>query len=81
MQEPQESISIETSQILAAQAKVRGLTVDEYLKTLLGINRVTPENASLDEFMAAMESLSEGTEFLPPSAINYTREDIYFDRD
>ena len=28
MQEPQESISIETSQILAAQAKLRGLTVD-----------------------------------------------------
>lgn len=31
--------------------------------------------------MADLKALSEGTEHLPPSAITYSREDIYFDHD
>jgi hypothetical protein len=31
--------------------------------------------------MADLEALAEGTEHVPPSAITYSREDIYFDHD
>ena len=65
----------ETAQMLAAQAKAQGLSVDEYLKTLLGIAQSTEEPA-LDEFMTAMESLAE--EDVEPLPRDFSREDIYF---
>ena len=75
MQEPLK-INPETAELLAARASARGLSVEDYLKTLLG---VTPEQAStqatLAEFMAAMESLAEDVEPLPR---DFSREDIYF---
>jgi hypothetical protein len=65
----------ETAQTLAAQAKARGLSVDEYLKTLLGIAQNGPQ-PTLDEFVAAMESLAEDD--VEPLPRNFSREDIYF---
>jgi hypothetical protein len=65
----------ETAQMLAAQAKAQGLSVDEYLKTLLGIAQ-SAEEPALDEFMTAMESLAE--EDVEPLPRDFSREDIYF---
>lgn len=65
----------ETAQMLAAQAKAQGLSVDEYLKTLLGIAESAHE-PPLDEFMTAMESLAE--EDVEPLPRHFSREHIYF---
>ena len=65
----------ETAEMLAAQAKAQGLSVDEYLKTLLGIAQ-SAEEPALDEFMTAMESLAE--EDVEPLPRDFSREDIYF---
>ena len=68
-------IKPETAELLAAQASARGLSVEEYLKTLLGLNTeaaMTP--STIEEFMAAMESLAEDVEPLPRDS---SREDIY----
>jgi hypothetical protein len=79
---------------LAARAKEHGETINEFLQRMLDESDVAPAQttplpavepyqpgASLEEFMAAMESLPDDTEGLPPSAIPYSREDIYFDHD
>jgi hypothetical protein len=68
-------ISPETAQMLAAQAKAQGLSVDEYLKTLLGVAQ-SAEEPALDEFMTAMESLAE--EDVEPLPRDFSRENIYF---
>jgi hypothetical protein len=74
-------------QALIAQATATRLSVNEYLRQLLGLTNGTQpaDGESPDTFMEAfiadLESLSEGTEHLPPSAITYSREDIYFDHD
>lgn len=65
----------ETAQMLAAQAKAQGLSVDEYLNTLLGVAQ-SPGEPVLDEFMIAMESLAE--EDVEPLPRDFSREDIYF---
>lgn len=65
----------ETAQMLAAQARALGLSVDEYLKTLLGLTQTAKEPA-LDEFMTAMESLAE--EDVEPLPRHFSREDIYY---
>ena len=65
----------ETAQMLAAQAKAQGLSVDEYLKTLLGIAQ-SAEEPALDEFMTAMESLAE--EDVEPLPRDFSRDKIYF---
>ena len=65
----------ETAEMLTAQAKSQGLSVDEYLKRLLGIMQSRQE-PSVDELMAAMESLAE--EDVTPLPRGFSREDIYF---
>lgn len=69
-------INPETAELLATRASARGLSVEDYLRSLLG---VTPEQSgipsTLEEFMAAMESLAEDVEPLPR---DFSREDIYF---
>lgn len=79
-------IAPETIQTLIAQAAASGLSADDYLRQLLGIANGTQSapstsDESLNEFMADLEALSEGTEHLPPSTSTYSREDIYFDHD
>ncbi len=80
----QEQITPEIVQALIAQATASGLSVNEYLRRLLGLTNDTDDelaDASVDAFMADMEALAEGTDHLPPSTITYSREDIYFDHD
>ena len=75
MQEPLK-IDPETAELLAARASARGLSVEEYLKSLLGVNtEASSMPSTIEEFMAAMESLAEDVEPLPR---DFSREDIYF---
>jgi hypothetical protein len=78
-----EPIAPEIVQALIAQATASGLSVNEYLRRLLGLADGTQlaDDESLNAFMADLEALAEGTEHLPPSGITYSREDIYFDHD
>ena len=64
MQEPLK-INPETAELLATQANARGLSVEDYLKSLLGVPPETSTPPTLEEFMAAMESLAEDVEPLP----------------
>jgi hypothetical protein len=64
----------ETAQMLAAQAKAQGLSVDEYLMTLLGVPQ-SAEEPALAEFMTAMESLAEDD--VEPLPRDFSREEIY----
>jgi hypothetical protein len=83
----QEQIAPEVAKALMAQATANGLSVNEYLRQLLGLINETQlaggegPDALVEAFMADLELLSEGTEHLPPSSITYSREDIYFDHD
>ena len=74
---PLEGISTETGQILIAQATAAGVSLDEYLKKLLGLTNGNPQDAalSLAEFDAAMEEFGED---VPPLPRDFSREDIYF---
>ncbi len=78
-----EQVEPETILALELQARATGLSVDEYLKGLLGVsnNFNVRKNVGTDEFIAAMETLATGTENLSPSAITYSRRDIYLDHD
>jgi hypothetical protein len=78
-----ELIAPEIAQALIEQARAGGLSVNDYLRRLLGLPDETPpvNDESLDAFMADLEALAEETEHLPPTAIAYSRADIYFDHD
>lgn len=76
-----EGISAETARSLTAQAAMNGLSVEEYLKRLLGLDDSRLSESSPDDFMADLEALAEGTEHLPSARLTYSREDIYFDHD
>jgi hypothetical protein len=67
-------INPETAELLTTQASERGLSVEDYLKSLLG---ETPESmpSTLEEFMEAMETLAEDVEPLPR---DFSRENFYF---
>ncbi len=69
-------IKPETADMLAEQARAQGLSVDEYLKTLLGLanGKQNPPELAIEEFMAAMESLAE--EGVQPLPRNFSREDV-----
>ena len=78
-----EQIKPETLEILENQAKIFGLSVDEYLRSLLP---KTEKDLSLkgdtnENFEADIISFAEGTENLPNYNGTYSREDIYFDHD
>ncbi len=75
-----DEISEETAETLLAQARARGLSVDDYLKSLLGVasSSSTPEPTS-EEFEADMEAMAEKN--LAPLPPDFSREDIYFDHD
>lgn len=73
MQEPL-NVNQETAELLATQASERGLSVDDYLKSLLGVIPEQPRMPfNLEEFLADMESLAEDVEPLPRA---FSREDI-----
>ena len=65
---------------LLSRARAQGMTVDAYVQSLIAGAATEPQSPpmSLDEFEAALDELSEGSEnwpVLPPDA--YTREGIY----
>jgi hypothetical protein len=74
-----------TAAILQAKAATQGVSLEMLLRNLAANGTPTTEVASsptsLEQFMADMESLSEGTEHIPAMPITYNREDIYFDHD
>lgn len=61
------------------------MSLETLLRNLAANGTTTAEEGllptSLEQFMADMESLSEGTEHIPATPISYNREDIYFDHD
>jgi len=73
-----------TAAILQAKAATQGVSLDTLLRNFAANGTAATEVASassLEQFMADMESLSEGTEHIPATPITYNREDIYFDHD
>ena len=77
-----EQIKRETLAILEKQAKTFGLSVDEYLRSLLPkTEKELPLEKDDDDFEADMILFAEGTESLFGYNGTYSREDIYFDYD
>lgn len=74
-------ISAETAQHLITQAAANGLSVDDYLKYLPGLENTALPESDPDEFLADLELLAEGTEHIPSSDLTWSRKDIYFDHD
>jgi hypothetical protein len=78
-----EDVTPETAETLHAHAKAQGLSVDAYLRALLGL--ASGENALADlseeEFDALMEEFAKGTENVPPLPPDFSRDDIYSDHD
>jgi hypothetical protein len=75
MQSPLE-IQPETAETLAAQAQEHGLSIDEYLKSLLGLPNGKEHWPAMAEFTSAMESLAE--QDVKPLPRDFSRDDIYF---
>ncbi len=74
-------INDETAELLAQRARAQGQSVDEYLKSLLGIG-IEGNSACdfrLEEFIAAMQSLAE--EDVEPLPRDFSRDDVYFPED
>lgn len=76
-----EQITPEAIQALIAQATASSLSVDEYLRRLLGVSSgaQAATGTSVDEFIQAMESLAEDN--IQPLPRDFSREDIYFPED
>jgi hypothetical protein len=74
-----EQVKPETISILEVQAKSSGLSIDDYLKSLMGISEDALKQVGTSEFIAAMESL--GTESVASVLSTYSRTEIYFDHD
>lgn len=73
-------IKSETLAILEKQAKVFGLSVDDYLRSLLPkTEKELPLSGG--DFESDMNAFAEGTENLKSYNGTYSREDIYFDHD
>jgi hypothetical protein len=71
------SIDDATAQLLQARAAAQGLTVDQYVRTLVEPGRTAPR-LSLDEFDAALQELCFDGPTLPA---DFSRSDIYSDHD
>jgi hypothetical protein len=77
-----EQIKPETAELLAAQARALGLSVDDYLRTLLpptngqGDEKPLYETASQEEWAKAFHEWAASHEVLPVIA-NDSREKIY----
>lgn len=80
---PLTEVEPETAELLAAQAQAHGLSVDAYLKLLLGMPEQRNALAELsdEEFDTLMEEFASGTEGLPPLPTDFSRQDMYCDHD
>ena len=74
-----------TAALLQAKAAMQSVSLNMLLQRLATNGMAATEEAgspaNLEQFIADMESLAEGTELLPTTPITYSREDIYFDHD
>lgn len=81
MNQSAETLQIEPglAKLILTEAEAKGLSVDDYLKSLLGLPAThcgAPVAGSLEEFMGALESLAEDD--VPPLPPDFSREDIYY---
>jgi hypothetical protein len=78
-----EDVTIEIAEILHTHAKAQGLSVDAYLRALLGLESGQNALAELSQegFDALMEEFAKGTEHVPPLPSDFSRDDIYSDHD
>jgi hypothetical protein len=76
-----EQINPETLAIIKRQAKTFGLSVDEYLRSLLPKSEKELALGNGDNFEADMIAFAEDTENPANYDGTYSREDIYFDHD
>lgn len=78
-----EDVTPETAATLHAHATAQGLSVDAYLRALLGLG--SADNALADmsdaDFDALMDEYAKGTEQVPPLPPDFSRDGIYSDRD
>jgi len=76
-------IEQELANAIFAEAEAKGLSVDDYLRTLIasGASQPQSEQMNLDEVDRILDELSEGTEHVPALPLTFSREDIYFDHD
>jgi hypothetical protein len=78
-----EDVTPETAEMLHAHAKAQGLSIDEYLRALLGLGSGEKALADMSEaeFDALMQEFAKGTENIPPLPPDFSRDDIYSDHD
>jgi hypothetical protein len=78
-----EEITSETAAMLHAHATAQGVSVDAFLRALLGLGSAENALADLSEedFGALLEEFARGTEHVPPLPTDFSRDDIYSDRD
>ena len=75
-----DEISKETAETLMAQAKARGLSVDDYLKSLLGAaSQPGVPEPSVEEFETDLQAIAENN--IAPLPPDFSREAIYFEHD
>jgi hypothetical protein len=78
-----EDVTPETAAMLHAHATAQGLSVDAYLRALIGLG--SAENALADmseeDFGALMEAFATETDHMAPLPSDCSRDDIYSDRD
>lgn len=74
-------ITPETAEQLRTQARAQGLTVNEYLKSILSSGSERPTQMSLAEIDQILDELAEGSEHLPSLPSDFSRKDIYADHD
>jgi hypothetical protein len=75
-------ISPETMALLESYARHSGMSVEDYLRSILPTETDLglAANGSADDFDTDMESFADGTEFVPHIG-TYSREEIYAEHD
>jgi hypothetical protein len=81
-----DQIKPDTAETIAAEARARGLSVDDYLKSLLpqsngDYGSVYESKLSLTEVDQLLDELAEGGDNLMPLPSDFSRKDIYHDHD
>lgn len=78
-----EQIKTETLALLEKQAETFGMSVDEYLKSILpnGENDLSLNADLAAEFEMDMKEFAETSEIRREYDGTYSREDVYFDHD
>jgi hypothetical protein len=70
-------VSRETAQLIRAKAEAQGVTVDAYLRSLVGTcASQTQAGMNLAEIDQILDELATGSENLPPLPENFSREDM-----